>query len=65
MYWQSTIDPSLQAIATVKYKDKPTYYSVLMARADAPFNPLNEAIAQSQTGTKLKISLADVGSTSG
>lgn len=58
-------DPSLQAIATVKYKDKPTYYSVLMARADAPFNTLDEAIAQSQQGTKLKISLADVGSTSG
>ena len=58
-------DPSLQVIATVKYKDKPTYYSVLMARADAPFNTLDEAIAQSQTGTKLKISLSDVGSTSG
>lgn len=58
-------DPSLQAIATVEYKDKPTYYSVLMARADAPFNTLDEAIAQSQQGTKLKLSLADVGSTSG
>jgi phosphonate transport system substrate-binding protein len=58
-------DPSLQAIATVKYKDQPTYYSVLMARADAPFNTLDEAIALSQQGTKLKISLADVGSTSG
>lgn len=58
-------DPSLQAIATVKYKDKPTYYSVLMARADAPFNTLDEAIAQSQQGNKLKLSLADVGSTSG
>ncbi|PIG91803.1 phosphate/phosphite/phosphonate ABC transporter substrate-binding protein [Gloeocapsopsis sp. IPPAS B-1203] len=58
-------DPSLQAIATVNYKDKPTYYSVLMARADAPFNTLEEAIAQSQQGTKLKLSLADVGSTSG
>lgn len=58
-------DPSLQAIATVKYKDKPTYYSVLMARADAPFNSLDEAIAQSQKGSKLKLSLADVGSTSG
>ena len=58
-------DPSLQAIATVKYKDKPTYYSVLMARADAPFNTLDEAIALSQQGTKLKLSLADVGSTSG
>ncbi|MBE9191106.1 phosphate/phosphite/phosphonate ABC transporter substrate-binding protein [Gloeocapsopsis crepidinum LEGE 06123] len=58
-------DPSLQAIATVKYKDKPTYYSVLMARADAPFNTLEEAIAQSQQGTKLRLSLADVGSTSG
>jgi len=58
-------DPSLQAIATVNYKDKPTYYSVLMARADAPFNTIEEAIAQSQRGTKLKLSLADVGSTSG
>lgn len=59
-------DPSLQAIATVQYKDEPTYYSVLMARADAPFNTLDEAIAQSQqSGTKLKLSLADVGSTSG
>jgi phosphonate transport system substrate-binding protein len=58
-------DPSLQAIATVKYKDKPTYYAVLMARADAPFNTLDEAIAQSQKGPKLKLSLADVGSTSG
>ena len=58
-------EPSLQAIATVKYKDKPTYYSVLMARADAPFNTLEEAIAQSQKGQKLKLSLADVGSTSG
>lgn len=58
-------DPSLEAIATVKYNDKPTYYSVLMARADAPFDTLDEAIAQSQQGTKLKLSLADVGSTSG
>jgi phosphonate transport system substrate-binding protein len=58
-------DPSLQAIATVKYKGKPTYYSILMARADAPFNTLDEAIAQSQKGSKLKLSLADVGSTSG
>lgn len=58
-------DPSLQAIATVKYKDKPTYYAVLMARADAPFNTLDEAIALSQRGSKLKLSLADVGSTSG
>lgn len=58
-------EPSIQAIATVKYKDKPTYYSVLMARADAPFNTLDEAIAQSQKGKKLKLSLADVGSTSG
>lgn len=58
-------DPSMQAIATVKYKDKPIYYSVLMARADAPFDTLDEAIAQSQTDTKLKLSLADVGSTSG
>ncbi|MBD0337513.1 MAG: phosphate/phosphite/phosphonate ABC transporter substrate-binding protein, partial [Cyanobacteria bacterium Co-bin13] len=58
-------EPSLDAIATVKYKDEPTYYSVLMARADAPFNTLEEAIALSQQGEKLKISLADVGSTSG
>lgn len=58
-------DPSLEAIATVEYKDKPIYYSVLMARADAPFNTLDQAIAQSQQGSKLKLSLADVGSTSG
>ena len=58
-------DPSLQAIATVKYKNKPIYYSVLMARADAPFNTLDEAIALSEKGTQLKLSLADVGSTSG
>src|SRR5919202_1225703 len=57
--------PSIEAIATVKYKDKPTYYAVLMARADAPFNTLDEAIAQSQKGKKLNLSLADVGSTSG
>ncbi len=58
-------EPSIQAIATVKYKDKPTYYAVMMARADAPFKTLDEAIAQSQKGKKLKLSLADVGSTSG
>lgn len=58
-------EPSLQAIATVKYKDKPTYYSVLMAKADAPFDTLDQAIALSQQGQKLKLSLADVGSTSG
>ncbi len=58
-------EPSIQAIATVEYKDKPTYYSVLMARADAPFDTLDEAIAQSKAGSKLKLSLADVGSTSG
>lgn len=58
-------EPSIQAIATVEYKDKPTYYSVLMARLNAPFNTLDEAIAQSQKGEKLKLSLADVGSTSG
>lgn len=58
-------EPSIEAIATVKYKGKPTYYSVLMARADAPFDTLEEVIAQSQAGEKLKLSLADVGSTSG
>jgi phosphonate transport system substrate-binding protein len=58
-------EPSIKAIATVKYKNKPTYFAVLMARADAPFNTLDEAIAQSQKDKKLKISLADVGSTSG
>ncbi len=58
-------EPSLDAIATVKYKEQPVYYSVLMARADAPFDTLEEAIAQSQGDTKLKLSLADVGSTSG
>ncbi|MEC4804618.1 MAG: phosphate/phosphite/phosphonate ABC transporter substrate-binding protein [Jaaginema sp. PMC 1079.18] len=58
-------DPSIEAIATVKYKDNPVYYSVLMARADAPFDTLEDAIAQSQNGEKLRLSLADVGSTSG
>jgi phosphonate transport system substrate-binding protein len=58
-------EPSLEAIATVKYKEQPVYYSVLMARADAPFDTLEEAIAQSQEQTKLRLSLADVGSTSG
>lgn len=57
-------DPSIQAIATVKYKDRPTYYALLMARTNAPFNILDEAIAQSQKGKKLKLSLADVSSTS-
>ncbi|NJK99331.1 MAG: phosphate/phosphite/phosphonate ABC transporter substrate-binding protein [Spirulinaceae cyanobacterium RM2_2_10] len=58
--------PEIQAIATVKYKDEPTYFSVLMARADAPFETLDEAIEQSQAAdAPLKISLADVGSTSG
>jgi phosphonate transport system substrate-binding protein len=57
--------PELQAIATVKYKEQPVYYSVLMARADAPFDTLDEAIALSQGDTRLKLSLADVGSTSG
>ncbi|MBP0009213.1 MULTISPECIES: phosphate/phosphite/phosphonate ABC transporter substrate-binding protein [unclassified Roseofilum] len=58
-------DPSIEAIATVKYKEQPVYYSILMAKADAPFDTLDEAIAQSQNGPKLKLSLADVGSTSG
>jgi len=58
-------DPSMQAVATVEYKGKPIYYSVLMARADAPFNTLEEAVAQSKKGPPLKLSLADVGSTSG
>ena len=58
-------DPSIEAIATVKYKEKPTYHSILMARADATFDTLDEAIAQSQNGPQLKLSLADVGSTSG
>ncbi len=57
--------PSLEAIATVEYKDQPTYYSVLMAKAEAPFDSLDEAIALSQAGDPLSLSLADVGSTSG
>lgn len=57
--------PEISAIATVKYNGNPTYYSVLLARADAPFDTLEEAIEQSRTGEKLKLSLADVGSTSG
>lgn len=57
--------PEIEAIATVEYQGKPFYYSVLLARAEAPFDTLEEAIAQSQQGEKLKLSLADVGSTSG
>src|SRR5262249_15220380 len=33
-------EPTLQVVATVKYKEKPTYQAVLLARADAPFNSL-------------------------
>ena len=59
-------EPSLQAIATVKYNEEPVYYSVLMARADAPFDTLEEALALSDdSDDPLSISLADVGSTSG
>lgn len=58
-------EPAINAIATVKYKEQPFYYSVLMAKADAPFDTLDEAIELSQSGEKLSISLADVGSTSG
>jgi phosphonate transport system substrate-binding protein len=58
-------EPAIQAVATVKYKGKPTYQAVLMARADAPFNTLDEAVDLSKKGPKLKLSLADVGSTSG
>ena len=59
-------EPSLEAIATVKYNEEPTYYSILMARADAPFDTLQEAIALSETSDELlSLSLADVGSTSG
>lgn len=57
--------PEINAIATVKYQGDPFYYSLLMARADAPFDTLSEAIEQSRTGDKLRLSLADVGSTSG
>lgn len=58
-------DPSLQALATVKYRDRPTYHALLLARADAPFATLDEALAASRQGPKLRLSLADVGSTSG
>lgn len=58
-------EPSLEAIATVKYRGDPYYYSLLMARADAPYDTLEQAIASSQNQEKLKLSLADVGSTSG
>lgn len=57
--------PEINAIATVEYNGDPVYYSVLLTRTEAPFDTLEEAIAQSQTGEKLKLSLADVGSTSG
>lgn len=52
-------DPSIQAIATVNYKKRPVHYAVLIARANAPFNTLDEAIAQSKRGKKLKLSLTD------
>lgn len=58
-------EPAINAIATVEYKEQPFYYSVLMAKADAPFDTLDEAIEMSQSGQKLSLSLADVGSTSG
>ena len=59
-------EPSLEAIATVKYNEQPTYYSILMSKADSPFDTLEDAIALSQAGdSPLKLSLADVGSTSG
>lgn len=59
-------EPSLEAIATVKYNEQPIYFSVLMAKADAPFDSIEEAISLSETGEEpLKLSLADVGSTSG
>ena len=58
-------DPKLQAIATMKYNGKATYHALLLARADAPFDTLDEAIVHSEKGPRLKLSLADVGSTSG
>lgn len=58
-------EPDITAIATVEYKEQPFYYSVLMAKADAPFDTLDEAIELSQSGETLSLSLADVGSTSG
>ncbi|MFB6276078.1 MAG: phosphate/phosphite/phosphonate ABC transporter substrate-binding protein [Halothece sp.] len=57
--------PDISAIATVKYQGDPFYYSLLMARSDASFDTLAEAIEQSRNGDQLKLSLADVGSTSG
>ena len=57
--------PEIEAIATVKYKGEPFYHSVLMARADAPYDTLEEAIEYSQEQETLRLSLADVGSTSG
>lgn len=56
---------SIQAIATVNYKTRPVHYAVLIARANAPFNTLDEAIAQSKSGKKLKLSLADSNSAPG
>ena len=59
-------EPSLEAIATVEYNEQPTYYSILMAKVDAPFDTLEEAIELSETADEpLSLSLADVGSTSG
>jgi len=57
--------PEIEAIATVEYEGDPFYYSVLLARADAPFDSLDEAIARSEADEPLSLSLADVGSTSG
>ncbi|HEY9652277.1 MAG TPA: phosphate/phosphite/phosphonate ABC transporter substrate-binding protein, partial [Coleofasciculaceae cyanobacterium] len=56
---------SIQAIATVNYKKRPVHYAVLITRANAPFNTLDEAIAQSKSGKKLKLSLTDSNSAPG
>ena len=50
---------SCQAVATVKYDDKPVYYAIIIARPDLP-------VAKFPDDTRGKsISFADVGSTSG
>lgn len=58
-------DPTIEPLVTTKVKGEPGYHAVMLARADAPFDTLDEAIALSEKGPKLKISFSDVGSTSG
>ncbi len=58
-YVLSNNEGGTQAIATVKYDGKPTYHSIIMARADAKVEKWPD------DAKGLRLSLADVGSTSG